>query len=251
MRAFTGEPLCREHVAAVRSFIASTRPPFGVEASAALVHADADSVPRKLGSYGSVAGARDFMGLAYADGPLADVAAAHWFERIVLYCTSLGLGTIWLAGFTRSSFLGQLDVGGARVRYACPVGYPGGGKPLVERLTTFDSARMHARKQPFGVLFLQPDFETPLTPEAAGAYARPLELARLAPSAKNQQQFRVVVDGSACHFFALPSRFGRTDLGIALSHFDVACGELDVPGRLDVVDAPTRAGFEYGASWVA
>ena len=172
VRAFTGEPLRPEHAEAVRAFIASTHPPFGVEASVALVHSDGGTAPRRLGSYGSVSGASDFMGLAYANSPLADVAAAHWFERIVLHCTSLGLGTIWLAGFTRSSFLAQFDVDGARVRYACPVGYPRDGKALVERFTTFDSAKTHARKQPFGALFLQSDFETPLTPKAAGAYAR-------------------------------------------------------------------------------
>lgn len=40
-------------------------------------------------------------------------------------------------------------------------------------------------------LFYQADFHTPLTQELADAYAQPLEMVRLAPSAKNAQPWRV------------------------------------------------------------
>lgn len=50
--------------------------------------------------------------------------------------------------------------------------------------------------------FLIEDFHTPLTQDMTGAYAQPLEMVRLAPSAKNAQPWRVRRTGDAYHFYA-------------------------------------------------
>ncbi|MDR1078812.1 MAG: nitroreductase family protein [Propionibacteriaceae bacterium] len=250
-RAFDGRPLSAEHHAALAAFIASTSPPFGVSARIELIQADLGSERVRLGSYGSVRGARDFMGLVHRDGPLAREGSAYWFEQVVLYCTSLGLGTVWLAGFTRSSFSRHVSLApGESLNIACPVGYPGGRKPLPERLHLMSSDKLHTTKKPFAELFLGPDFSG-LTPDAAGDLELPLQLTRLAPSAINLQPYRVVVTPEACHFHIVPNQHAHTDLGIALCHFEQTCLHQGIAGGYSVLsDIPSPPKTEYVISFL-
>ncbi|MDR1791553.1 MAG: nitroreductase family protein [Propionibacteriaceae bacterium] len=250
-RAYDNAPLTAEDHDAVAQFIAQTAPPFGVQARVELIHHDFGMERQKLGSYGSVKGACDFMGLIHRPGPLAAEGAAYWFEQVVLHCTSLGLGTCWLAGFTHSSFSKHVTLeADEKLAYASPVGYVGGVKPLFERLKLFDSEKAHITKKPFETLFLRPD-GSGLTAAEAGRYAEPLELTRIAPSAKNQQPFRVMLDGERLHFYAMDGLFAHTDLGIAMCHFEQSARFLGIEGGFEVLpDAPGGPDLEYVISWV-
>jgi len=45
------------------------------------------------------------------DDNLAEENAAYCFEQVILFCTSLGLGTCWLGGtFNKSNFAAQVDL---------------------------------------------------------------------------------------------------------------------------------------------
>jgi hypothetical protein len=121
---------------------------------------------------------------------------------------------------------------------------------------------------PWADLFSEAGSGAPLTPESAGAYAGPLEMVRLAPSASNRQPWRVVQDGEAHHFClerspgygpgSLPFRvmgmadLQRVDLGIAMCHFDLSAREAGLPGEWEVRDpspeVTARIG-EYVATW--
>ncbi len=252
VRSYTGEPLRAEDLTAVTAFIDSTTAPWGVQARIEVVHAEADSQPRKLGTYGSVRGSRDFLGLVYQEGRLAAEGAAYWFEQVILHCTGLGLGTVWLAGFRRGSFSGAVELGdGEKVQYASPVGYASDQKSPMERLGLINSDQLHRNKKPFGTLFLHDDFTTPLTEDEAGDLAEPLRMTRLAPSASNRQPYRVVVTDGQAHFHTPSTRLGHTDVGIALAHFDLTAQELGVPGELRVLDERRiYPGFDYVMSWV-
>jgi multiple sugar transport system permease protein len=79
----------------------------------------------------------------------------------------------------------------------------------------------------FGALFFDKALNVPLTPEAAGRLAEPLEMVRRAPSAVNKQPWRAVVDGDKVHFFEKRSKgyvdasgwdLQKVDLGIALKN---------------------------------
>ncbi|MDR0435685.1 MAG: hypothetical protein LBH11_02800 [Propionibacteriaceae bacterium] len=252
IRAYDGQPLSAEHVASLQEFIAATRPPFDVSASIVLVHNDEGAeTQRRLGAYGTIKGARDFLGLGYAAGPLTDLGAAYWFEQVVLHCTALGLGTCWLAGFTRGSFLGATFSEGHAVRFASPVGIAGGSRPLIERLGLYNSDKVHANKKPFGKLFVRPDFTTPLTEADAGELALPLEMARLSPSARNLQPYRFCVVDGVVHCYVMKGYCPKVDLGIALAHLGLTCAEIGIAGEFRVLDdAPVGPnGLEYVISW--
>ena len=89
-------------------------------------------------------------------------------------------------------------------------------------------------RQSFRELFFANDFQTPLTPEAAGDLAEPLEMVRMAPSAVNKQPWRVVVCGDLIHFYEKQSKgyvnatgwdMQKIDIGIAMYHFDYGLAE--------------------------
>ena len=121
---------------------------------------------------------------------------------------------------------------------------------------------------PWGDLFFEGEFGNPLAPDQAGSYAVPLEMVRLGPSASNKQPWRVIKAGHAWHFFLQRTRgYGdslifkmlrledlqRVDMGIAMSHFELASCELGLPGRWIVaepaIEKPDEL-TEYAASWI-
>jgi len=258
-RAFDGRELTDADYESISSFIASTKPPFGARARIELIRSDFGGGQVKLGSYGSVRGARDFMGLICREGPMAREGSAYWLEQVVLHCTSIGVGTIWLAGFTHSSFSKHVTLeDGETLAFACPVGYEGGQRPLAERIGLWKSEKLHAAKKPFSTLFLDAEGR-PLSPEGAGDWEEPLQMTRIAPSAKNLQPYRVAVSPDACHFHIQPNSgfpsgpgwFSRTDAGIAMCHFEQTCIYQGLAGGFEVLpQAPEVSGFEYLISFV-
>ncbi|MFN2182467.1 MAG: nitroreductase family protein, partial [Anaerolineae bacterium] len=125
------------------------------------------------------------------------------------------------------------------------------------------------RRLPWDRLFFRNSFDTPLTQDEAGAYAVPLEMVRLGPSASNKQPWRVVKMGGSWHFYLSRTKgYGqgrltrawtnadmqRLDMGIALCHFEQTAREMVLEGRW-VVDPPDLGELneltEYTVSWAA
>jgi nitroreductase len=253
VRSYTGEPLRKEHVERIETYIAGLKAPFGAQPRIRLIHTDAPAGKVKLGTYGVIGGARDFLTLACKKEPLTEESAAYLFEQVVLFCTSMELGTCWLGGsFSRKDFSGQTDLEeGEKVRIVSPVGYPGGRKRFWDVL--IGAEKHHASRKPFGTLFFSQDFNTPLTEEAAGIYRQPLEMVRLAPSANNFQPWRILLDAGGLHFYHQKNLggFDALDSGIALAHFGETCRELGLSGRFETLSsAPRPKDAAYSISWI-
>lgn len=252
VRTYTGKPLDAATIGKIKEYIAGLEAPFGVRCRIDMLHANTGAEPVKIGSYGSVKGAADFITLAIEEGPLAEEGAAYIFEQAVLYCTSLGLGTCWLGGLSNKGYIGRLlNLNpGEKLRIVSPVGYAS-DKHHLSLLTIFGKPKPKPRK-PFTANFFHSQFGTPLTEAQAGLFAEPLEMVRLAPSANNKQSWRVVMDERALHFYRTPSMgFDSLDLGIALCHFEQTCRELNIPGHYEILDsAPAGAKAAYVISWM-
>jgi nitroreductase len=259
VRSYTGEALHRDDAEQVLNSLSTLVPqaPFGASVRIQLISthpAAADHQPVKLGTYGFVSGASDYLALVYKDeGRLAGESAAYVFEQLLLFCTTLGLGTCWLGGsFSRKDFKSQIQLGpGERLRIVSPVGYGSSRRRIMEFIQ--GAERHHASRKPFGSLFFHQRFSVPLTQAEAGVYAQPLEMVRLAPSANNGQSWRVVVDTThqQLHFYATPAYgFSDIDMGIALCHFEQTCRELHLPGRFEVLDLPPEKRAKYTISWI-
>jgi hypothetical protein len=154
---------------------------------------------RSLGTYGFIRNPAGYIAGVVRQGDKNLEDFGYLMERAVLFATGLGLGTCWLGGsFTRSSFARKIEVEGNEVLPAVTAtGYSAsldGSDDLIRRRVGADS------RLPWEALFGQDQFGNPLTEEAAGDYALPLEGVRLGPSASNKQPWCIVKDGDAWHF---------------------------------------------------
>lgn len=221
---------------------------------------------RRSGTYGMIKGARHYLigAVERAADNMEDFGFC--FERAILKCTDLGLGTCWLGGTLNRSIFGQ-RIGtqpSEIVPAVSPVGYATRRRALVDRVIRM-GAGSHKRRS-WSKLFFQTTFGEPLSEAAAGRFRQPLELLRLAPSASNQQPWRVVrTDRGDYHFFLQRNAMYRSkllripdvdlqriDLGIAMCHFAISAQEAGLEGgwercspMVDGLPAHTR----YVVSW--
>ena len=254
VRTYTGDRLSREQVAEIERFIEQTKAPLGVNARVKLISAIADEKSVKLGTYGFISGASDYLALICKEGLFAEEGGAYLFEQVVLHCTNMGLGTCWLGGsFSRGDFKKQIDLQpGEKLRIVSPVGYKSDRKRFIESFIKPEKQKRNPRK-PFSAIFYHRDFSTPLQEYIAGVYQQPLEMVRIGPSANNKQSWRVVMDDEALHFYKTPSYgFSAIDMGIAFCHFEQTCIELGIKGEFKVQNnVPLEKSVQYSISWIS
>ena len=252
VRTYSGEPLREEHIAQIKQYINQLQPPFGAKARIELISIHSSEKPIKLGTYGWVKGAQDYLALIFEEVPFADTAAAYLFEQIILFCTDLGLGTCWLGGsFSRSDFKKQVTLKpNEKLRIVSPVGYAIDKKRFLEKYIV-NADKKHSSRKPFGELFFDKYFDNPLTENAAGRFLKPLEMVRLAPSANNKQEWRALLEDKSLHFYKNPyPMFDTIDMGIALCHFELTCKELGIEGKFELLqDFPENDKLKYVISW--
>ena len=236
----------------------------------------------------SVWGTRLFLAGAARRGPHALEDLGRLLEELVLRATGLALGTCWIVlGFPQRAFAEALALTPEEILPAViAVGLPSGRQTaygLAAKLATGA-----ARRRPWGELFFDGDFRTPLSEAGGGAsgsagattgagvagpYALALEMVRLAPSAQNRQPWRVVRTGPAAqpargakpadrprfHFCRqkpaglLSSRpdWLRLDIGIAMAHFELTLAETGVRGRWQAADPAPHLRLPRRTKYVA
>ncbi len=244
--------------------------PFGTKTRLQLVMArESDAAALKgLGTYGVVKHPAGFLvGAMERHGRnLEDLG--YVMEAAILLATDLGLGTCWLGGtFRKSRFEGAVRVGDHEsVPAVVAVGYAAAKPRLLDAY--FRRGAAADTRSPWEDLFFSGSFDRPLTRSTAGAYAEPIEMVRLGPSASNKQPWRIlkVPEKAIFHFYLRRtkgydrsrSRFfrmadlQRIDIGIAMCHFGLTAEELGLPGAWEIVDpqvSPLPADTEYMVSW--
>ncbi len=261
VRTYTGTPLTdsdREKINAYMEELNRNEHPFNARVRIKLFDVNKEINSKDLGTYGVIKGAKTYLGVAVNECPDAMEAVGYVFEKLVLYCASLGLGTCWLGGtFNRGEFAKAMKLEGDEFfPIASPVGYAAAKNHTVDKIMRKAIKADH--RKDFEEIFYENDFNTPLTKEKAGEYADILETVRLAPSAKNAQPWRILKDGDTFHFFekkTIPSSnhdIQRLDIGIAGCHFDLAAEEKGINGKLTAVENhPDEKGLIYVFSWMS
>lgn len=260
VRTYEDRPLMPQDREALLACMKQVDNPFGIPVHEYIVDKKLDAGGEKLGTYGVIKGASTFLGVSIPDTELAPLAAGYEFESLILLATHMRLGTVWLAAtFNRDSFASAMGVPKNELFPAIsPVGYPAAKRSLTE--TLMRSTMKSSSRKEWKELFFQNDFRTPLSKNAAGAYAQPLEMVRLAPSATNAQPWRVRKTQDAYHFYAdyKPGLskgeevIKRVDLGIALSHFHQTALESGMTGAFESLpqwDVRLPANIHYMISW--
>jgi nitroreductase len=269
-RAYQKIPIADQQAKQLEAFARSiTTGPFNTTLRFELVVAAAgdQNALKGLGTYGAIQDPAGFIIGAAGSGEMNLIDYGYGLETVILYATSIGLGTCWLGGnFTKSSFSKRIKAAAGEVVPAVsPTGYP------TDEIRTRDRMRIKVKSDtrlPWEPLFFKSGTGDCLSQEDAGGYALPLDMLRLAPSAHNYQPWRVVQDDS-CYQFYLKRTQGygpgnltfilldvvdlqRMEIGIAMCHFELAARELGLDGRWQANDPGLQlpGGAEYIATWV-
>jgi nitroreductase len=216
----------------------------------------------KLGTYGVIKGASSFIASAVSPGEFNLEELGYKLERIILYATSLELGTCWLGGtFKKGEFSKAMKLEeGEILPIISPIGYKAESKSIVEKLMRSVAGSNNRKK--WEELFFDGSFDKKLTPEESGAFKDALEMVRVAPSASNKQPWRIVKDNSTFHFYIYHAKgysnslgfdMQRIDMGIAMSHFDLVLKEAGMLGNFKELKPSIKEpndNYEYIISWV-
>jgi nitroreductase len=249
--------------------VALPAPPFGSSVRFVLAAAEAGGAGalEGLGTYGVIRNPAGFVIAAVKPDDAGLFDFGFLMEAVCLKITDLGLGSCWLgASFRKSRFTERIGLRtGEVVPSVLSVGVAAARMRMLERVMRAGAGS--GRRLGFETLFFDGGFSRPLSPAAAGAAARPLEMVRLAPSASNRQPWRVVRDSGGSFHFHLWSNAAyqrqlkaarvvnlqAVDLGIAACHFTLAAEESGLRGRWErrPASAPEPPeGVEYVASWI-
>ena len=263
VRTYNNTEVSAEVKAQIKAYMEELTNPFSAKVNFKLLQSNTAINAAKLGTYGVIKGATEYIGSTVQDSEFALEALGYEFEKLILFATDLNLGTCWLGGtFKRGEFAKAMSVEEGELFPAIiPFGYAAEKKSITDTVMRFLS-KGDTRK-PWSDLFFNKDFSTPLSQHDAGAYASSLEMLRLAPSASNKQPWRVVKDGNIFHFYeskapGYSTSFGydiqRIDMGIVACHFHLTALENNLQGefqKLDVsgVAAPKETFYKF--SWVA
>ena len=213
----------------------------------------------KLGTYGIIAGANQFIiGILDRDEKKAN-AFGYLFEKIILKATDLGLQTCWLGGTFKKKDFNQISHlhENEYIAIVSPVGYSKRKQRILESAMRAFAGSNH--RKPWSELFFEGAAEVPLKDASAGAYLLPLAMLRLSPSASNKQPWRVIKDKNAYHFFLCRTKgywvtyfdMQENDIGIARCHFELTASELGLKGMwqsVKTVEHPQH--WEYITSWI-
>jgi len=215
-----------------------------------------------LATYGVIKGTPLFIVGAVMSTDKAMEDYGYCMEKNILVATSLGLGTCWLGGFfKRSAFARRIGLTAHEVIPAVsPLGYATEKKTLTDSLFKF-LARSKTRK-PWEKLFYSNDFNTSLIKSDVKRYAICLEAVRLAPSASNQQPWRILREqgNNTFHFYLRRAKMyakaikridlQKVDMGIAMCHFELAARELGLKGNWQQQETRISSeDKEYITSW--
>lgn len=245
----------------IKTYMNGLSNPFSVDVSFHLLEKGASASGEKLGTYGVIQGASNFIGASVAPGNLSLEALGYSFEQLILYITSLGFGTCWLGGtFDRSGFGEAMKLSeGDWFPAISPFGIAKDKRRMMDSVARW-LAKSDQRLN-WNQIFFKDDFSKPLTQEQAGDYAFPLEMLRLAPSAANKQPWRIVCQGGNYHFYEARSMkdgksgidIQKTDVGIGACHFHLAAKERNLQGhfaQMEPTGIQTLDRVCYLFSWI-
>ena len=196
---------------------------------------------KKLGTYGLIKGAQDFVVGAIEKSEFAREHYGYLMELIILAATDIGLGTCWIGGFfNRGLFSAKINRTSDEIVPAItPIGITAQRTVREKLIRSFAKAN---KRLPWEQLFFEGNFTNPLTKEKAGEYSKLIEMIQIGPSAGNKQPWRIIkaLNKHIFHFYTTNPKDGRflrysnfrpLDIGIAVNHFDLSAKELGIKGK--------------------
>ena len=202
VRKYTDRPIEAEKIAAMREEIASLCEESGLNIE--LILDEPKAFSGTLAKYGHFSGCTNYFCISAPDGK--DEEIGYFGEKLVLFAQTLGLNTCWVVlTYSKRAVPANLR-DGEKVQAVISLGYGvHGGKPH--------------RNKPMEELCCC-DGEMPEWFKAG------VEAAMNAPTALNQQAFKLILTGeNKVKAEATAARYAKMDLGIVKYHFELGAGD--------------------------
>lgn len=240
MRTYKEEPISQKLRQKLMNYIENVKAPFNTKIRFKIIDMDNISSDVKLGTYGVIKGAKTFICSAVEKEDRYEENLGYVFEKIILYATTLGLGTCWLGGtFKRGEFGKAMELKESEfMPTITPIGYAKENRSLLDSFMVIAAGSKN--RKDWNELFFDKSFDKVITREELGSLKEAFEMVRIAPSASNKQPWRIVKNGNNFHFFitrnkgygkALNFDIQRLDIGIAMCHFESTLNELGFLGK--------------------
>ncbi len=247
IRKYQNVSLSTEVITDLQSQCQNQQNPFDADVTLQI----ASSSTAKLGTYGMIKSAQAFITATAVRSPSAYFALGFEAEALVLYATSLGLGSCILGGtYNKKQFQNSLSIPeDCLFPLVVSLGYPADQDSLLSRISR--KAVKSATRKPVESLFFADNFQTSLA-QVSSSLRDCLEMVRLAPSSQNSQPWRLLVTDRAIHFYAVDEKpMHQIDLGIAAYHFDAAARYYDLAYSLVLLEPPLKSTpFVYCFSFI-
>lgn len=214
VREYDGKPLSRAELDALGAVVEECARESGLDIQ---LVGDNPEVFNVIARFGLIRGCRTHVAFVVDDAKAGDVAAdeaiGYWGQKIVLAAQDMGLNTCWCALCSRKKSHAVV-VPGKKVRLVIAVGH---GKTQgfsrktksVEALSSVECAK------------------------APAWFAAAMEAAQLAPTAMNNQNFKITLlsDGKTVRIDAPQSGLNVIDEGIVRCNFEIAANEAGADWR--------------------
>lgn len=249
VRNYDKKPLSEEIITKLEDYISKVENPFNKKIRIKLLKKENNEESIKLGTYGVIKGANYFLAAACNKEEFAFEALGYTFEKVVLYCTSLGLATVWLGGtFSKGDFAKAMNLQKNEVLpIVSPLGYEGGNKSLIGLLI----GNHKNKRKKYSDLFFDNNFDRPYLFENNDKYSKAFEMVRMAPSSINSQPWRILKKGNIIHIYSNEKTdINKIDIGIALCHLDLSLQELGVIGEFKFINPKIKSKYKYIVSYV-
>jgi nitroreductase len=264
IRTYDNTSINKEILNKLNEFITDIKGTFKAKVRFKIINSKEEINGGKLGTYGIIKGATTYIGVAVEEGYMDLEELGYEMEALILYATSLGLGTCWIAGtFKKSEFSKLMDIKKNEIFAAIsPIGYRADKKSFLEKIIKFQGRS--GRRKDWSELFKLKNFTEPIPiNKELGIIEEALENVRLAPSAINKQPWRIIKDENKFHFYKEEKYSSyskdtgidnhRIDMGIAMCHFELTCKEHGVDGRF--IDSnpelpSTPVDLRYIITWI-
>ena len=251
VRTFNNERLSDEDQGKIKEYAKTANNPYGIDFEWFFLDSKKEdlSVPVIVGCDTYITGkAKKCEHLEEAFG--------YSLEKIVLYATSLGIGTTWIAGtMDRKGFEKAIGLKDEEVMPCIsPLGYPAEKMSFREAMMR-KGAKADERKN-YAEIFFDEGFNKPLLID--DEMKDVFEAVRLAPSAINRQPWRIIKQGNSYHFYKKQGikidpdfDMQKIDMGIAMCHFDMLLKEKEINSRFLIEDPKTYVpeGIKYIATY--
>ncbi|MBI9043552.1 MAG: hypothetical protein JEZ06_03650 [Anaerolineaceae bacterium] len=235
--------------------------PFGNEIELELILETEKQEKERIGTYGIIQNAQGYIIGSSTKDTQCLFDFAFVFENIVLYLTTLGIGTCWLGGrFRKQHAMSHISLADNEIIPAItPIGYPIEKPRLKERMmrTILQARKRKTEDQ----LFFYESFDQPLE-DRAEEFQKAIHYIRIAPSAQNKQPWRLVFnkDLSQVHFYIVSTLANNQlymcepeylDIGVAYNHFKAGLDETGVTGKLAIEEPEIQKppGSYYITTW--